>query len=152
MKISGVGPGGAQRRAEKTGKEKSAEFARALRRFTAEAQGSGGAEEARPADRPTQAGGLEGLLAAQMVDPAGDATEGEARRRQAMVDRGEDILERLEELRVGLLLGRVPEDRLASLAAMVRDQRQDARDPQLAAILDEIELRAEVELAKLSRR
>jgi hypothetical protein len=34
---------------------------------------------------------------------------------------------------------------------MVRNKREAGADPELAAILDEIELRAEVELAKLSR-
>jgi hypothetical protein len=58
----------------------------------------------------------------------------------------------LEELRIGLLLGHIPRDRLADLSRMVRDRREDAEDPQLAALLDEIELRAEVELAKLTMR
>lgn len=148
MKISGVGPGGSPqgRRTEKTGKEKSAEFARALRRFTDEAR----ADDARPVETAPSLGGLDSLLALQMVDAAPDATDRPAKRR-AMVQRGEDILDRLEELRVGLLLGSVPKERLAALAQMVRDRREEAEDPQLGALLDEIELRAEVELAKLTR-
>ncbi|GAA0601717.1 flagellar assembly protein FliX [Caenispirillum bisanense] len=149
MKISGVGPGGAPqtRRTEKSGKEKSAEFARALRRFTDEAR----ADDSRPVDAPSNLGGLDSLLALQMVDSAGDALDSPAKRK-AIVQRGEDILDRLEELRVGLLLGSIPKERLASLAQLVRDRRETAQDPQLGALLDEIELRAEVELAKLSRR
>ncbi|EKV26706.1 Flagellar trans-acting factor FliX [Caenispirillum salinarum AK4] len=153
MKISGPGPGGGQRRTDKTSKDKSADFARALRRFSAEAKDDAGAQGARASDAPSQVGGLEALLAAQMVDGV-DATGDEAGRRKrqaAMLQRGEDILDRLEELRVGLLLGHVPKDRLSGLARLVREQREDAQDPQLAALLDEIELRAEVELAKLER-
>lgn len=149
MKISGVGPGGTAqgRRTEKTGKEKSAEFAKALRRFSEEAR----SEDARPVESSASLGSLDSLLALQMVDGAPTATDSPAKR-QAMLDRGEDILDRLEELRVGLLLGSVPKERLAGLAQMVRDRRESAQDPQLGALLDEIELRAEVELAKLSRR
>lgn len=149
MKIFGVGPGGTAqtRRTEKTGKEKSAEFARALRRFSEEAR----TDDARPVDAPTSLGGLDGLLALQMVDTVGDTPDSPAKRK-ALVARGEDILDRLEELRVGLLMGSIPKERLAALAQLVRDRRESAQDPQLGALLDEIELRAEVELAKLSRR
>lgn len=149
MKISGPGPGGGERRAGKTSKDKSAEFARALRRFSTESKGEG-VSGACGADPATNVAGLDALLAAQMVDGVG-AVDEDGRRQQAMIQRGEDILDRLEELRIGLLLGHVPKDRLASLARLVREQREDAQDPQLAALLDEIELRAEVELAKLER-
>jgi len=54
--------------------------------------------------------------------------------------------------RRALLAGSVPKDRLIQLAQMVRARRDTVSDPRLATILDEIELRAEVELAKLSRR
>lgn len=152
MKISGLGPGGGQRRTDKTSKEKSADFARALRRFSAESKDDG-VSGAHASDPPANVGGLDALLAAQMVD-AVDATDSDGdrrRRQQSMIQRGEDILDRLDELRVGLLLGHVPKDRLAGLARLVREQREDAQDPQLAALLDEIELRAQVELAKLER-
>ena len=38
-----------------------------------------------------------------------------------------------------------------TLVRMVRSKREEGIDPRLSAILDEIELRAEVELAKLRR-
>lgn len=154
MKISGPGSGSGQRRSEKASKDKSADFARALKRFSAEAKGDGGVSGAAPSDPPSSVGGLDALLAAQMVeavDPTGDEA-GRRKRQAAMVARGEDILDRLEELRIGLLLGHIPRDRLADLSRMVRDRREEAEDPQLAALLDEIELRAEVELAKLTMR
>ena len=63
--------------------------------------------------------------------------------------RGNDLLDQLEEIRLALLVGRLPRATLERLSAMVADRREHAQDPKLAAILDEIELRAAVELAKL---
>lgn len=63
--------------------------------------------------------------------------------------RASDILDRLEELRIGLLAGAIPRDRLQALDQLVQQHREQAMDPRLTEILDEIELRARVELAKL---
>ncbi len=60
------------------------------------------------------------------------------------------MLDELEQIRLGLLLGQIPRARLEQLAQMVRARREQLDDPKLIAILDEIELRAAVELAKLS--
>jgi len=48
-------------------------------------------------------------------------------------------------------MGEIPSARMAALAQSVRSRREACSDPRLAALLDEIELRVEVELAKLSR-
>lgn len=61
MKISGLGPGGGQRRTDKTSKEKSADFARALRRFSAESKDDG-VSGAHASDPPANVGGLDALL------------------------------------------------------------------------------------------
>lgn len=71
---------------------------------------------------------------------------GEEQRRA--LRRGHDILDRLDELRHALLLGTLSRHDLQSLAHFVRDGRGRVEDPQLCQILDEIELRAEVEMAK----
>jgi len=60
------------------------------------------------------------------------------------------MLDELEQIRLGLLLGQIPRARLEQLAQMVRARREQLDDPKLIAILDEIELRAAVELAKLT--
>ena len=60
------------------------------------------------------------------------------------------MLDELEQIRLGLLLGQIPRARLEQLAQMVRARREQLDDPKLIAILDDIELRAAVELAKLS--
>ncbi|NDC89154.1 MAG: hypothetical protein EB075_10170 [Bacteroidetes bacterium] len=86
-------------------------------------------------------------LSLTSVDP--DAGGGRANRRLML--RAEEMLERLEEIRHGLLMGSIPKSILADLAQMVRSRREAGGHPHLIAILDEIELRAEVELAKLSK-
>ena len=93
--------------------------------------------------------GVGGILAAQNVDPEGSPDHKERQRR---AQRGADMLDRLEDIRRGLLLGAVPKDRLQELAHMMREKRERGADPVVSRLLDEIELRAEVELAKLSRR
>lgn len=83
------------------------------------------------------------------VQESADATQGRARQRAR--DRGLKMLDYLEEVRLGLLFGSVPREKLEQLAQMVRAKREQVDDPALTAILDDIELRAAVELAKLSR-
>lgn len=143
MKVSGAGSSsaasGGARRVEKSNGSKG-EFKKAL--VEAMDQSSGPSE----VESMTSIAGIDALLLIQSVD---DATEREARRR--MVRRGEDLLDSLEELRLGLLLGTVPGKTLSDLADKVRSTRENCNDPRLAAVLDAIELRAEVELAKLSR-
>jgi len=88
--------------------------------------------------------------AAQPLEPLVKIQEvGEPGERQPR-QRGEDILARLEELRLGLLEGRIPRERLDGLVRRCAEQRGKVADPRLAEILDEIDLRARVELAKLS--
>ena len=70
-------------------------------------------------------------------------------RRGRALERGATMLERLDDIRHGLLLGVVPREKLKALVQMVQGRRERSDAPRLAAILDEIELRAAVELAKL---
>jgi len=71
----------------------------------------------------------------------------EARRRA--LKRASDMLDALDAIRIDLLDGGVPAPRLEALVRLVRVQRDQISDPRLAHLLDEIELRARVELAKL---
>lgn len=143
MKVSGTGSssaasGGARRVGKTTGSPGA--FKQALAETLDGPAGAGAAEA------PTQLAGIDALLLVQAVD---DSTERQARRQ--LLRRGEDILDKLEEIRHGLLLGTLPREKLNDLAEMVRSRREACQDPRLAALLDEIELRAEVEIAKLSR-
>ena len=92
--------------------------------------------------------GLSGISTVLALQGAPDATE--RRTRQRAIERGDAMLDDLEEIRLGLLLGSIPRARLEQLGQMVRARREQVDDPKLTAILDEIELRAAVELAKLA--
>ena len=85
---------------------------------------------------------VDAVLALQEVP---DATG----RRRHTIERGATMLDRLEDIRHGLLLGIVPREKLMALLQLVQGRPERSDDPRLAAILDEIELRAAVELAKL---
>jgi hypothetical protein len=86
-------------------------------------------------------GSLDALLALQEVD------EGAERKRKA-IQRGGRLLDLLERLKLSLLNDELGEHELQSLAAAVREQRAQTGDPGLEALLDQIETRAAVELAK----
>ena len=88
--------------------------------------------------------GLDALLALQDV---GGPTE----RRKRAVRRAGRILDMLEEVKLGLLSGEVTTNDLQRLQSAVRDQREGTEDPRLEGVLNEIETRAAVELAKLER-
>ena len=87
---------------------------------------------------------VEALIHLQEV---GDAPH----RRSPAIQRGENLLRLLDDLRMGLLAGRIPIGQLDSLLSAVRSQRASIEEPRLNTVLDEIELRASVELAKLGR-
>lgn len=84
---------------------------------------------------------LDAILALQSVEDEGD-------RSRRAVQHGHDLLDQLEALRADLLSGHVTPQRIGSLLSLVR-ARQQADDPQLEALVDDIALRARVELAKL---
>jgi hypothetical protein len=60
------------------------------------------------------------------------------------------MLDMLQTLQSGLLIGGIPIVHLNRLRALVTQNRTTNSDPKLKQILDDIELRVEVELAKLS--
>ena len=132
----GSGPEGSRRRKETD--NRGAEFADVLREAAGHREGAGVAAAAT--------GAADAVLTLQAV---GDS--GEERNHRRAMDRGEDLLDKLNELRLAILVGAVPKDRLAALAQAVRARQRDTTDPRLAEILAEIELRAEVEIAKLTR-
>ena len=94
----------------------------------------------------SEVGGLEALLAAQSV---GDALQDGGKKKRAAAH-GNDLLDKLEDLRAAILAGSVSKSKLIELAQALRTKREAGLDAELNQILDDIELRAEVELAKLS--
>ena len=82
-----------------------------------------------------------GILGVQEVDDAlAHASKGKMR--------AESILDKLEDLRMQLLSGAVSKEKLIQLSHMVNTRRGQITDPKLVSILDDIDLRAQVELAK----
>lgn len=105
---------------------------------------SSGAGESSGAGPAGPVASVASLLALQEVP---DAATG----RSKGLMRAEELLDKLEDIQHGILAGRIPVDELRSLALTVRRKRARVDDAKLAAVLHEIELRAEVELAKLGR-
>jgi parvulin-like peptidyl-prolyl isomerase len=102
-----------------------------------------GAAKAAPAQASGATTSIGALLALQAAD------DPLASRRKA-VRHGRSILDTLEAMKADLLLGRVSEERLGQLMRLIADARERTV-PGLDAILDDIELRARVELAKFGR-
>jgi hypothetical protein len=67
------------------------------------------------------------------------------------VKQGESLLDLLDEVRDGLLASTIPRVMLNRLALAVSKRRESFADPKLQDVLDEIDLRARVELAKLEQ-
>ena len=138
MKISESGPIRSQplRRLARSGNGKATDFAQHL---------SGGGDDQAPSvsalSGPSSIGAVDSLLSLQEVE---DAATGRSRGLQ----RAGDLLDHLDEIRYGLLMGGLSRTNLQDLARSVREQRATVTDPRLGEILDEIELRAAVELAK----
>lgn len=68
---------------------------------------------------------------------------------QEAFSHAEHTLEALEQLRDALLTNQLSSDALKALETVVQAQRQRELPPELQAVIDEIELRAAVELAKI---
>eukprot|EP01037_Dinobryon_pediforme_P020415 gene20413-21032_t len=86
---------------------------------------------------------LQSLIALQ-------AYESPTERRRRSVKRGFDLLDVLDGVKMDLLVGRVAPDRLERLVAML-GQKTTSGDPRIDELMEDIELRARVELAKLGR-
>ena len=101
-------------------------------------------EAASSAGRPTSIGALDALLSLQEAE-SGTSEEAHKKARK----RAGDLLDHLDKIRIGLLTGELPKSSLQQLAQTITSHRDHVLDPKLAEILDEIDLRAQVELAKL---
>lgn len=68
-----------------------------------------------------------------------------------IMDYGKDLLDKLDNLKGFLLLGRIPESELNALKESINKQKHTINDPCLHKIIQEIEVRVAVELAKLQK-
>ena len=103
--------------------------------------GPGQAKATAPTAATTGIASVAALLALQEED-------GPAERRRRALKRGGGLLDRLEAVKVAMLSDGDGSAALQSLARMAAEQRQGDPDPGLQDVLDHIETRAAVELAK----
>jgi hypothetical protein len=110
--------------------------------FTLEPEEAQSSSDSRPAVAPKQSANLDALLALQGIE------EDPLERRKRSVKRGKGALDVLDDLKIGLLAGSFDASTVARLRAAAADLKVSSGDPGLDAVLSEIELRVEVELAK----
>ncbi|MCR9129945.1 MAG: flagellar assembly protein FliX [Alphaproteobacteria bacterium] len=111
---------------------------------------AGFAPDAGMSVRASSASALSGASAISSVDAllalqgSGDFNEA----RKKATDRAFSLLDVLDDLKIALLEGRLERQTLVRLMETLKSQRDQTGDPGLEAALDEVELRAAVELAK----
>jgi hypothetical protein len=97
--------------------------------------------ESRAALAPKAAANIDALLAMQGIE---DPVE----RRKRSVQRGKGALDVLDDLKIRLLAGNFDSATVSRLRDAAANLKSSSGDPGLDAVLSEIELRVEVELAK----
>jgi hypothetical protein len=100
--------------------------------------------EAAPAVRASAAQNVSSIDALLALQSVGTPLE----RRRRAVGRAGRILDLLDDVKVALLEGSMSPTALSTLVDAVHEQRDRTDDPNLEGVLDEIETRAAVELAK----
>ena len=139
MKVGGTKGAGATSKSKKT----SGSDAQADADFSSYVQ-TGGVSETSSAATTQSIAQLDALLAVQEVE---DSTQKASKKR--MQQRSSTILNKLETIRIKMLGGNLTVGHMIDVADVVASHREKIDDPQLTAIIDEIDLRAQVELAKM---
>lgn len=117
-------------------------------RRTGEGFSLGKSGDAQKSAGPAQASaafgamGVDALLALQAED---DVLTG---RRRRQIKRSNDILDALDDIKVSVLSGEIDDEALLRLQSLISHHREDTEDQNLQGVLNEIETRAFVELAK----
>jgi Class II flagellar assembly regulator len=112
--------------------------------FVLPSDGLGAAANASRTAPPSNLTNIGALLTLQTQDDVGE-------RRKRATRRSSDLLDQLDAIRVAILGPGVTREQVGALSSSLRAYRDQVDDPGLEAILDDVELRAEVELAKLER-
>jgi hypothetical protein len=97
--------------------------------------------ETRATVAPKASANIDALLAMQGIE---DPVE----KRKRSVQRGKGALDVLDDLKIGLLSGNFDASTVSRLRDAAANLKTSSGDPGLDAVLSEIELRVEVELAK----
>jgi Class II flagellar assembly regulator len=103
------------------------------------------AQETRAAAAPKATANIDALMALQGVE------EDPVERRKRSVRRGKGALDVLDDLKLGLLSGNLDASTMNRLRDAAANLKSSSGDPGLDAVLSEIELRVEVELAKAGK-
>jgi hypothetical protein len=98
--------------------------------------------ETRASTAPKATANIDALLALQGIE------EDPVERRRRSVQRGRGALDVLDDLKIGLLSGNFDASTVSRLRDAAANLKSTSGDPGLDAVLSEIELRVEVELAK----
>ena len=106
----------------------------------------GEAEETAGAGASYAIARLDSLLAAQGADDAGAHAS-----RGRMMTRADALLDELDTLRRNMLTGGLTVGNMIDVADVVASHREKIADPELTALLDEVDLRAQVEIAKMAK-
>jgi hypothetical protein len=101
------------------------------------------AKTAVPAAALRTIGGIDALIALQGQDDP-------AERRRSAVKRGRIALDALDDLKIEVLAGTLGPSTLLRLRSATTDLRSASGDAALDSVLAEIELRVEVEIAKMT--
>ena len=104
-------------------------------------------KETGGAPTTSQAQSIANVDALLAVQGAEDPTQGKSRKR--MRQRADTILSELDKVRMAMLQGNLTVGHMINIADVVASHREKIMDPALTAIMDEIDLRAQVELAKM---
>ena len=102
-----------------------------------------------PTEHAQATGGVGPVNSILAVQPTADATD--HRSRGLMLDYGNDLLDRLDQIRLAVLSGSISKDRLQELARKLRERKNSSDDQKLNDLIAEVELRVEVEIAKFTR-
>lgn len=141
MEIKGTGPVGSTSIRRTTTRGTSSSTDSIFKPLTPEAEDQ---PRAQTVTGPGPIAAVETILTLQGFDDAGDGQpKGFAH--------GQNLLDMLDQVRDGLLAGAIPRATLGRLAAAVAKKQEGFVDPKLQNVLDEIDLRARVELAKLEQ-
>jgi hypothetical protein len=132
MKVDGAGGVGGAGKVKKTGSSGDGSFGKML-------DSIGGAEETHALTGTSR---INAITFIQAID--GD----ERSRKRKMVDDGEELLDELLKIRDSLLFGKVTIEHLRSVQERISKLEANCDDPALNEIIEEIKIRAAVELAK----
>lgn len=105
---------------------------------------TGGAQDAQASVSAQSIAQLDTLLAVQGAE---DPSQRAARKRSR--ERAHTILTVLDKVRVAMITGDLTLGHMIDVADVVAAHRDKIHDPQMTALMDEVDLRAQVELAKM---